>query len=184
MIRINLIGDEAPSRRCAARIAASIGLRTAEAAIVLATVGAIGWSSWSLHERSVRVDREIASADATDDSASASQEVQVLESRRADLQQRIAAIERLGRQPAIIRALEGLDATVPANVWLLELSQKNSDLTVKGLAATLADVSRLANEFRASGLFSGVVEIIDTEKTSHSSGRELVRFSVRGTVGN
>ena len=184
MIRVNLIGDQGVRRRSVWIGPASIR-RYAEAGILTATVVAIAIWAGSLRDSVERLDREIGIYQVEQtDPIDASAELRELEARRAELQQRTAAIERVGTRETLTRTLENMESTIPANVWLLEVSQKNTDVTVKGLAATIAEVSEFVANLQISGEFSGPVEIVDTEKASHASGRELVRFSLKATVGH
>src|SRR6185503_47160 len=96
MIRINLLGVERQKAKKA--LAFDIGQRLTLACslILVAAALGIGWWYYALRQESVRVDAEIAAAQQeTARLKSLLTEVQQFETRREQLQQRVALIEQL-----------------------------------------------------------------------------------------
>jgi Tfp pilus assembly protein PilN len=146
----------------------------------------IGWRFWSLREFSQQLDEDLAGAGAERHRLqSALAEVQQLETRRVDLQQRVSVIEQLhGQRSTVGQVLDAVANAVPDGLWLSELVHKDNELKLVGLATTFTGVSTLAGGLATSGVFRASVEILDIERTAHPAVGELVKFSVRATVNN
>jgi Tfp pilus assembly protein PilN len=73
-------------------------------------------------------------------------EVNVFEQQRAALQQRVALIEQLrGGQSIPVQLLDVVSKSVPDMLWLTDLEQKGSDVTIQGQSTTLISLSDFVN---------------------------------------
>ena len=181
MIRINLLGTGRERIRRRVGLEATQKVVIGAGAILLATGGLIGWWYWSLGQESTRLDQEIAAAQQeTQRLGSILTEVQRFETRRTDLQQRVALIEELREGQSVpVRLLDEVSRSVPDRLWLTELRQQESDVTLSGRATSLTALSDLVSNLETSGFFMRPVEILDSQ-VEQQEGIGVVRFSVKG----
>ena len=181
MIRINLLPrakDSAWRSGIAKRGSAGAVL------LVVSTALVIGWWFWSLRAASRQVSEDLARVEAEIVRLEPTVTlVRHLESRHTTLQQRAALAEKLrGGQLGPGRVLQEVTGAVPAGLWLIELSYRDHQLTMRGGAASLREVSDLVANLDASRLFRQPVEILDTDRAAKDSASGTVLFAVRATV--
>jgi type IV pilus assembly protein PilM len=184
--QINLLAVERERTRPAKR--RSVGLppvqKVAIAAsliLVLTTVG-MGWRYWSVRQNLSRLDTEIAAAEAeTRRLRNVLTDVQKFESRRTQLQQRVALIEELRKgQVGPVRLLDAISRALPDRLWLTTMEQKGlSEITLQGLTTSLTSLSDFVGNLEGTGQFARPVEILNSEVQAQQKGAELVRFTVR-----
>ncbi len=186
MIRINLLAVERGATTRAALVPAAHRVAIAATVILLATALSVGWWSWSLRRASEKLDEALATADAeTRQLRSVLAQVQMFETRRTALHQRVTLIEQLRRgQTGPVRVLDEIARALPGRLWLTELSQKGDELRLTGMATSLAGVSDLVANLEASAWFRKPVDIIDSEISHDPPAGGLVKFSVRATVNS
>jgi type IV pilus assembly protein PilN len=108
-------------------------------------------------------------------------QVQQFETRKAQLQQRVTLIEELRKgQSGPVHMLDSLSRSLPDRLWLVELSQKESEITVEGIATSLTALSDLVSNLEASGYFKKPVEIIKSQVDSTRDAGDLVKFAIKG----
>jgi len=92
--------------------------------------------------------------------------VKLLETSRtqkAELESRLALIERLrAAKHAPVRMLNLLNASVPDGVWLMEIKQAGTAVTLEGRAMSQTSVSDFAKSLQDSGFFKMPVEVVMT----------------------
>lgn len=181
MIRINLLPrakDSAWRPAIAKRGSAGVAL------IVVSTALVMAWWFWSLRAASRQVSEDLARVEAEIVRLEpAVTLVRQLESRHTHLQQRVALAEKLGDGHfAPGRVLQEVTDAVPAGLWLIELSYRDHQLTMRGGAASLREVSDLVANLDASRLFRQPVEILDTDRTATDGASGTVLFAVKATV--
>ncbi len=181
MIRINLLGVESKHTK------RRVGLETTQKAAIacsvmlLATGSLICWWYWSLDQQAERLEQEIAAArQETQRLGAILEDVKRFQGRRAELEQRVALIEELRQgQSAPVRLLDEVSRSIPDRLWLTELRQEDTDVTLTGRATSLTALSDLVSNLETSGYFRRPVEIVDSQ-VEEEEGIEVVRFSVKG----
>jgi type IV pilus assembly protein PilM len=182
---INLLAVE---RERTKRRVPSLGLQpvqkvaiAASLILVLTTLG-LGWRYWSVRQRLTRLDAEIVAAEAeTRRLRTVLTDVQKFESRRAQLQQRVALIEELRKgQYGPVRMLDAISRALPDRLWLTNLEQKGpGEITLQGMTTSLTSLSDFVGNLEASGHFARPVEILGSQVETQKTGADLVRFTVR-----
>ncbi|MBI2834815.1 MAG: PilN domain-containing protein [Acidobacteria bacterium] len=180
MIRINLLAVD--RERAKRRVSFQVGqkLTIACSLILLATALLIGWWYWSLRQRAAQLDDEILSAQReTIRLRSVLEQVKDFETRRAQLQQRVALIEQLRKgQSGPVHLLDEVSRSLPDLLWLTELKQQGSDITLEGRTSSLTALSDFVGNLEASGYFKKPVEILNSQVEPQQQG-DLIRFSVK-----
>ena len=183
MIRINLLGVERQKAKKA--IAFDIGQRLTLACSLLLVAAAlgIGWWYYSLTQASARVDAEIAAAQQeTARLKSLLTEVQQFEQRREQLQQRVALIEQLrSGQSVPVQLLDHVSRSLPDMLWLTQLAQTGTQVTIQGRSTTLIALSDFVGNLGTSPLLVKPIEIVNSQVVG-DAGQELVEFTVRANI--
>jgi type IV pilus assembly protein PilM len=172
----------------------SVGLQPAQKVAVAATLILVltalglGWRYWSVSQRLTRLETEIQAAEAeTRRLRLVLTDVQKFETRRTQLQQRVALIEELRKgQGGPVRLLDSLSHALPDRLWLTNLTQVTDaktgamDVTLQGVSTSLTSLSDFVGNLEGAG-FSKPVEILQSAVEPQAGGGDLVRFSVKGT---
>lgn len=194
MIRINLLGGERQVKKKA--VAFDIGQRLTLACslILVVAAGGIGYWYWSLQQRSAQVDADIASAQQEQlRLQSIIREVNEFEQERAALQQRVGLIEQLrSGQSLPVQLLDVVSKSVPDMLWLTDLEQKGSDVTIQGQSTTLIALSDFVGNLGGASLLKKPIEIVDskvetvtpTGQPNGAAGVDLIKFTVKATLAN
>src|SRR5262245_20703352 len=154
-------------------------------ALILIAAGAlVGWRYWEMQRESAQLDNDNRAAQAeTARLHSVIQQVQQLDQRRAQLQQRVALIEELRRnQTGPVHMLDQISRALPEMLWLTDLKQAldPNEVLIDGRVTSLTGLSDFVANLEASGYFKRSVEIVSTtvENATGPTG-ELIRFQVR-----
>jgi type IV pilus assembly protein PilN len=189
MIRVNLLGVERQKTKKAAAFDISKQLTVVCSLILAVTAGGIGWWYWSLAQESVRLDADIAAAQTESARLRALlTEVQQFETRRTQLQQRVALIEQLrGGQSVPVQLLDHVSRSLPEMLWLTSLEQDGSAVTIEGRSTTLIGLSDFVGNLGNTALLQKPIEIVDSQvETPQATGgtpaAELIRFKVKALV--
>ena len=189
MIRINLLGGERQVKKRA--ITFDLGKRLTLACSLLLVVTAVGVGYWyySLTQRSTQVDADIASAQQEQARLqSIIREVAAFNQQRAQLQQRVALIEQLrGGQSVPVQLLDAVSKSVPDMLWLTDLEQKGSGITIQGQSTTLISLSDFVGNLGNTSLLVKPIEIVDSKVetvggTGPGSGVDLIKFTVKAQL--
>lgn len=82
---------------------------------------------------------------------------------KAELESRLALIDRLrAAKHAPVRMLNLLNASIPDGLWLMEIKQAGSSVTIEGRAMSQTSVSDFAKSLQDSGFFKMPVEVVMT----------------------
>src|SRR6185295_2424514 len=113
------------------------------ALIFLSTVLVIGWWFWSLRQKGIQLDEDIAKAEIeANQLRSVLASVQKFEARKAQLQQRVTLIEQLrSGQTGPVHIFDELSKALPDRLWLLSMSQRGTEFTIAGQTTSLTGVS-------------------------------------------
>ncbi len=179
MIHVNLIGQEqaATTQR---RFEVVQLVPVACGLVLMLTAGLIGWWYWSLDAEAVRLDQEIAVSQREQERLqSLLAQVLRFETRKASLEQRVTLIEELRRdQTRSVHMLDELSRSVPDRLWLTELSEEQSELTIQGRASSLTALSDFVANLEQSPFFRRPVEILNSQVEPQAQG-DLIRFAVK-----
>ena len=181
MIRINLAPVEARGRGSSFSFAFALpafNLGVVFAIVYVAAVGAIGVYWWSLLAEETRVaadvdrlTRELQSLKATL-GAGANVKAQLTEVKR-----RVDILEELTKnQGKSIALLDAFADTVPQDLWITGLEQKESQLKLNGTAFSTTAVSDFMSNLKASGKFKDVDIVVSRQAIDKTPS--LVTFEV------
>ena len=193
MIRINLLGVERKQVRSKGP-SFDVGQKLTVACsliLVVAMLG-IGYWYWWLNEASARVDREIVAANAEATRLRGLlTEVQQFEGRRAQLTQRVQLIQQLrGGQSVPVQLLDHISRSLPEMMWLTDMSQDGSGVTIKGLSTTLIGLSDFVGNLGNSALLKKPIEIVDSQVEAgrgagpNAQPTELINFTVKAELAS
>lgn len=186
MIRINLLTVD--RERSKKRVAASSPLASstqrvtiAASLILLGTTLLVAWWFWSLRQQSIKLDEDIAKAEAeTQQLRSVLSQVQKFEARKAQLQQRVSLIEQLRKgQSAPVHVLDEISKSVPEYLWLTELTQTGNDFAMNGMTTSMTAVSDFIANLENTKWFRKPVEIVDSQMTTDAKAGDLIRFQLK-----
>jgi type IV pilus assembly protein PilN len=190
VIRINLLGVERKTKKA---FAFDIGQQLTVVCSLVLVVAAllIGWWYWSLNQASAQVDVEIAAAQ--QEAArlqSLLAEVKQFEARRAQLRQRVTLIEQLrGGQSVPVQILDHVSRSLPDMLWLTEMQQEGTALTLSGRSTTLISLSDFVGNLGRSPLLRKPIEIVESQVESVSGAGsksapavELITFEVKAEM--
>jgi len=189
MIRINLLGTE--RQRVRKAVAFDVGQRLTVAAslILVAAASVVGWWFWSLRGESAQVDTELAAAqqEATR-LRSLLAEVQQFEQQRAMVLERVLLIEQLRSGQSIpVQLLDHVSRSLPDLLWLTNLTQTNTDVTIQGQSTTLIALSDFVGNLASNQIFQRPIEIVNSQVqpasgTGADAVPELIAFTVRARI--
>ena len=186
MIHINLLSPERerPKRHKAVSSFDGSGQKvTVACTLILALAGVgVAWWYWSLQQESNRLSDMLTTAQQESERLRTNiLQVQKFEEQRAQLQQRVNLIEQLRHgQSGPVHMLDEISRSLPDQLWLTQLNQKGSDLTIEGRCIALTSLSDFVGNLERSGWFTRPVEIIDS-KLDQVQGAEttLIRFTIK-----
>jgi len=197
MIRINLLGGERQVKKRAFTFDGSRQIMVACSLLLVLTVAGIGYWFWSLQQASTEVDREIVDAQREQQRLQAIlRDVAAFDQQRDQLQQRVALIEQLrGGQSIPVQLLDEVSKNVPDMLWLTDLTQQGTDVTIQGQSTTLISLSDFVGNLGNSPLLVKPVEIVNSQVDSvpvaGSGGRggsasrasvDLIKFTVKAQL--
>jgi type IV pilus assembly protein PilN len=186
MIRINLltVDRERSKKRVAAGGGMSSGAQRvtiAASLVLLGTTLLVVWWFWSLRQQSIRVDEDIAKAEAeTQQLRSVLSQVQKFEARKAQLQQRVSLIEQLRKgQAAPVHILDEISKSIPDYLWLTELTQKGNEFALNGTTTSMTAVSDFIANLENTRWFRKPVEIVDSQVKTDKVAGDLIVFQLK-----
>jgi type IV pilus assembly protein PilN len=187
MIRVNLLAVERErSKKPRLVIPAAQRVTIGASVILLATVLGIGWWFWSLRQKSIAVDAELAKAEAeTQQLRSVLGQVQKFETRKAQLQQRVTLIEQLRQgQSGPVHVLDKISRSLPERLWLTDMKQVGADFTISGFTTSMTALSDFVANLEGTRWFRRPVEILDSQVQNDAKTGELVKFSIKAAFSD
>ena len=183
MIRINLISVERERTKTRVVISAAQRATIGATLILLATVLGVGWWFWSLRQKSIGLDEDIARAEIqTQQLRSVLAQVQKFEARKAQLQQRVSLIEQLrSGQSGPVHVLDEISKSLPDRLWLTDVTQTANDFAIGGMTTSMTAVSDFIANLEATRYFKRPVEIVESQVQTDAKAGDLVKFAVRAT---
>jgi type IV pilus assembly protein PilN len=185
MIRVNLV--ESPrhvEKRPGMALSAGQPLVLVGGLVLLVTALAVGWRYWTLTQAEAALDVEIAAAQAQEAQLTeVLQQVQTFETRRQQLQQRVALIDELRRGQAVpVHMIDQVSQALPEGMWLTKLTQAGAEITIEGDCLSLTSLSDFVGNLEESRYFARPVEIINSEVVAARENLpDVIHFSVKGT---
>jgi type IV pilus assembly protein PilN len=181
MIRVNLIAVERDRGRKRIVITAAQKVTAGAVLILIATVVIVGWWAWSLRQRSLALDEELARVEAeTRQFRPVLEQMRRFESQKALLQQRVTLIEQLRKgQSAPVHLLDEISRSLPDRLWLRDVTQNGADFTISGLTDSLTAVSDFVANLEDTRWFLRPVEIVDSQVQSDAQAGDLIRFQIK-----
>jgi type IV pilus assembly protein PilN len=182
LIRINLLTVDRERTKRRAKFQIGQKITVACSLILVAAALVVGWWFWSIQRESADLDQQIVDAESERTRLqSIIQQVQQFEARRAQLQQRVTLIEELRKgQTGPVHLLDQISKALPEAMWLTDLRQAGSEITIEGRCTSLNSLSDFVSALEASNLFERPVEIIDSRvEAATQSAPELIRFQVK-----
>ena len=172
MIRINLLGGERQKAKTA-RFDAGQQLTAMCGMVVVAAACGIGFWYWSLSAEASTLDAQVANLkreSARLDTVLA--EVKTFEDRKAALQQRVALIERLRQgQTVPVQVLDHVSRSLPEMLWLTDLKQEGSFLTIEGKTTTLIGLSDFVGNLGSNPVLQKPIEILDSSAETDAGSK-------------
>ena len=167
MIRINLLGTERKQvKKAAASFDVGQRLTLVCSLILVSSLAGVGWWYWSLTSQSTQLDAEIALR--KQEAArlqSLLAEVQSFEAQRTQLQQRVQLIEQLrSGQSVPVQLLDHVSRSLPDMMWLTDMTQDGSAVTIEGRSTTLIGLSDFVGNLGAGALLKKPIEIVNWAK--------------------
>ena len=196
MIRINLLGGERQVKKRAFTFDSNRQIMVACSLLLALTVVGIGYWFWSLQQSSAQIDQDIADAQREQTRLqSILRDVTAFDQQRDQLQQRVALIEQLrGGQSIPVQLLDEISKNVPDMLWLTDVAQQGTDVTIQGQSTTLISLSDFVGNLGNSSLLVKPVEIVnsqvDTVQVAAGRGRgtgpassvDVIKFTVKAQL--
>jgi type IV pilus assembly protein PilN len=196
MIRINLLGGERQVKKRAFTFDSGRQIMVACILLLALTGVGIGYWFWLLHQASTQVDQDIAQAQREQARLqSILRDVTTFDRQREALQQRVTLIEQLrGGQSIPVQLLDEVSKSVPDMLWLTDLTQQGTDVTLQGQSTTLIALSDFVGNLGNSPLLVKPVEIVnsqvDTVQVGGRGGRgagpassvDVIKFTVKAQL--
>jgi type IV pilus assembly protein PilN len=192
MIRVNLLGTERKQVKKAPSFDVGQRLTVVCSLILVSAFVGIGWWYWSLTTESARLDAEIT---ARQQEAARLQsllaEVHTFEAQRAQLQQRVQLIEQLrSGQSVPVQLLDHVSRSLPDMMWLTDMTQQGSAVTIEGRSTTLIALSDFVGNLGAGAFLKKPIEIVKSQvETARGGGStaagpevELISFTVKAEL--
>ena len=183
MIRINLLAAERESKKKKATFQSGQKVTMACSLVLVLTGFVIGWRYMAISRESIKLDEDIAKAQTEATRLHAViQQVQAFEQQKAQLQQRVVLIEQLRKsQTGPVHMLDQVSRSMPAMLWLTNLKQDDSGITIDGRSTSQTGVSDFVGNLEGSGYFKKSVDILvsQTETIQQAPG-QVVKFSLKG----
>jgi type IV pilus assembly protein PilN len=191
MIKINLLNVERKAAAVRKKGGFALGGQKVTllcTLILVATALVVLWRYWSLTSQSKKLDQDIRTAQAERTRLqSVLQEVQRVDERKKQIQDRVALIEQLRQdQTGPVHMLDQISRALPPMVWLTELKQTAAanEVQIDGRCTSQTGVSDFVANLEASGYFKRGIDIVSSQQeiipgATPTNPIELVKFSLK-----
>ncbi|MGE0865593.1 MAG: PilN domain-containing protein [Vicinamibacterales bacterium] len=184
MIRINLISERRSVKAVSKGFQAGQKITVIGSLLLVLTLVGVGWRYWAIGQQEAQVAREIAAAQREElRLAEILKQVTEFETRKAQLEQRVALIDELRKgQNAPVHMIDQVSRALPDMTWLTGIRQEGYALTIQGRCLTLTSLSDFVGNLEASRYFVRPVEIVDSVVVSgNGTTPDLIQFTIRAT---
>lgn len=187
MIRINLLSVEKPIAATASgpKFSLNISEKAGPIAALFVLAGCSGYIALDylrLQQQDAALHQELIAARAEKARLQpVLREIERFETQKRDLQQRVNLIEELRQnQVGPVHMLDQISRSLPDRLWLLNMKQTGSDVTLDGKTSTLSSLADFVANLEASGYFTKPVEITNSEEEK-AGDTDLIKFTVKAT---
>ena len=181
MIKVNLL-SQGPGAQKVAREWVPAAQKGALKGLAMLMVTALGVGGYWFYLSSQKSSIEARIATAETELVRLNEAAKLVEratKRKNELSERLALIDRLRESKrGPVTLLETVSRSTPEGLWLLEIKQAGTAMTVDGRAMSLTSVTDFAQQLQNSGLFQHPVEIVTTA-TETFEEQTVVRFTVK-----
>ena len=164
MIRVNLLATTPGAKQPRVLIPKEQRLAMTGLGMLLVTGLAIGGWWYYLNQQRVATETSIGTAETRMEKLKDA--MKLLESARqqkAELEERLGLIDRLrAAKHAPVRMLDLVNESVTEGLWLLEIKQTATSVTLEGRAVSHTSITDFAQRLQVSGFFKMPVEIVTT----------------------
>ena len=164
MIRVNLLASTPGAKQ--PRVLIPKEQRSAMTGLGLLLVTGLSIGGWWYYLNSQRVATEASISTAEMRMEKLKDAMKLLESARqqkAELEERLGLIDRLrAAKHAPVRMLDLVNESVTEGLWLLEIKQTATSVTLEGRAVSHTSITDFAQKLQVSGFFKMPVEIVTT----------------------
>ncbi len=187
MIRVNLLGTkEAPAGGGTVIDSGQAGGERSEKKGIFVAVAILGLAVAAIVVQWLSMTRQLSQLDEEINQLTAEKnrlapiilEVQKYQAKLAELEEKEKLIERLkSEREGPVRMLDVLSAELPDFVWLTELQQRGSQVTIDGMAASYVSIADYIRKLEDNEWFQNV-ELIDA-KVDQRQEQEFTQFQLR-----
>jgi len=187
MIRVNLLGTkEAPAGGGTVIDSGQGGGERSEKKGIFVAVAILGLAVAAIVVQWLSMTRQLSQLDEEINQLTAEKnrlapiilEVQKYQAKLAELEEKEKLIERLkSEREGPVRMLDVLSAELPDFVWLTELQQRGSQVTIDGMAASYVSIADYIRKLEDNEWFQNV-ELIDA-KVDQQQEQEFTQFQLR-----
>lgn len=187
MIRINLLNVEKPIAATASS-GPSLSFNVSDKAgpiaalfVIAGCAGYIALDYLNLQRQGAALSQELVAASAEKARLQPIlREIERFEAQKKDLQSRVNLIEELRQnQVGPVHLLDQISRSMPDRLWLLDMKQTGTDVTLDGKTSTLSSLADFVANLEASGYFAKPVEITNSEE--EKATEDLIKFTVKAT---
>ena len=180
MIRVNLLATTPGAKQPRVLIPKEQRAAMTGLGMLLVTGLAIGGWWYYLNDQRVGTETSIATAETRMEKLKDA--MKLLESARqqkAELEERLGLIDRLrAAKHAPVRMLDLVNESVTEGLWLLEIKQTATSVTLEGRAVSHTSITDFAQRLQVSGFFKMPVEIVTTLMESVDDAN-VIRFVLK-----
>ncbi len=190
MIRVNLLGTkEAPAGGGAVIDSGQAGGDRSEKKGIFVAVAILGLAVAAIVVQWLSMTRQLSQLDEEINQLTAEKnrlapiilEVQKYQAKLAELEEKEKLIERLkSEREGPVRMLDVLSAELPDFVWLTQLQQRGSQVTIDGMAASYVSIADYIRKLEDNEWFQNV-ELIDA-KVDQRQEQEFTQFQLRTQI--
>jgi type IV pilus assembly protein PilN len=190
MIRVNLLGTkEAPAGGGTVIDAGPAGGERSEGKGIFVAVAILGLAFAAIVVQWLSMTRQLSQLDEEINQLTAEKnrlapiivEVQKYQAKLAELEEKEKLIERLkSEREGPVRMLDALSSELPDFVWLTELQQRGSQVTIDGMAASYVSIADYIRKLEDNEWFQNV-ELIDA-KVDQKQEQEFTEFQLRTQI--
>ncbi|MGH9323866.1 MAG: PilN domain-containing protein [Vicinamibacteria bacterium] len=187
MIRVNLLGTkEAPAGGGTVIDSGPASGERSERKGVVVAVAILGLAAAAIVFQYLSASRELSQLEQEINQLTAEKnrlapiivEVQRYQAKLAELEEKEKLIERLkSEREGPVRMLDSLSAELPDFVWLTQLQQRGSQVTIDGMAASYVSIADYIRKLEDSEWFQNV-ELVDA-RVDQQQEQEFTQFQLR-----
>jgi type IV pilus assembly protein PilN len=175
MIRINLL----PVRQTKKRETVQQQLLAFAGVIIGTIIGCIVWTAYNSNVASEKRENIAERRKELQQLDKIIGEVNEFTAKKKELEEKLKIIDDLKKgKTGPVRALDDLATEIPNRVWLTDLVEKSSSVTLTGVAIDHEDVSAFMKALQKSKYFKNIVLNFSKQKPAKDGGSSLYEFKI------